>query len=146
MIGIGIGVLQKQALAKRQQRSSMLLTSTGTGAEVSTLRLQVSSDMTVTLDGTGKFYTDAAGTLGESSSWTITAGALRTIYIRVPFGSATLNIPNRKMITKIGSSTTDGWSSAANAPSLTITPVSFINVTEIRIRDISTIYGALPTG
>ena len=125
--------------------TSMLLNSTGTGAGVSTLRLQVSSDMTVTLDGTGKFYTDAAGTIGESSSWTITAGALRTIYIRVPIGSATLNIPNRKLITKIGSLGIDGWSSATNAPSLTITPASFINVTEIRIGEISTIPGALPT-
>ena len=126
--------------------TSMLLTSTNTGAGVSTLRLQVSTDMTVTLDGTGKFYTDAAGTLGESSSWTITAGALRTIYLKVPSGSAALSIPNRKLITKIGSSGIDGWSSATNAPSLTITPASFINVTEFRITGTSIINGALPTG
>jgi hypothetical protein len=119
---------------------TMMLASTGNGTGVSTLRLQVSEDMTVTLDGAARFYTDEVGTLGESTSWTITAGALQTINLKVPSGSANLNIPNRELIIRIG------WNSSTDAASLTLTPARFINVTDLNITGTSTLIGALPTG
>lgn len=145
MIGIGIGILQKRRI-RESITTSMLLTSTGTGAGVSTLRLQVSSDMTVTLDGTGKFYTDEAGTIGESSSWTITAGALRTIYLKVPSGSANLSIPNRNLVTKFGEwNSIYGWVSVSvNGASMTITPSDFPNITTFIVARQLTILGKFP--
>jgi len=44
------------------------LTSTGNGTGVSTLSVTVSTTTTFTLDGAARFYTDAGGTLGESTT------------------------------------------------------------------------------
>jgi hypothetical protein len=67
------------------------LTSTGNGTGVSTLQLSTPSTAYVnnmTLDGTARFYTDAAGTANESQSVVFWAG--KTVYIRVPSGTAHL--------------------------------------------------------
>jgi len=58
------------------------LLSTGDGSGVATLSMESSESVKVILSDFGKFYTDAAGTLGESDTWTITPGAVRTIYLR----------------------------------------------------------------
>lgn len=55
---------------------------TGDGTGVFTLTLRSTINTIVTLDGTGRFYTDAGGTLNESTTWTVITGANRTIYIR----------------------------------------------------------------
>ena len=79
------------------------LTSTGTGAGVSTFVVEVSEDQAFTIEsGTAKFYTNSAGTLGESTVWNVTAGALRTIYIKVPSGTSTLKVANKDTFVKIG--------------------------------------------
>jgi hypothetical protein len=145
MLGIGV---TPRLLTRRQANvaKTMLLESTGNGTGVSTLRMQVSTTMTVTLEGSARFYTDAAGTLGESTSWTITSGALQTIYLRAPSGSSILKIPTRYYLTRFGSSTTDGWTSAANAARLTFTPSHYTNLLQLRMTGTSTIVGALPTG
>ena len=66
-----------------------LLTATGTGLGVATLTLTTSADTLITLDGTARFYSDAAGTLNESTTYTFATGA-STRYIRCP--SATSNM------------------------------------------------------
>jgi hypothetical protein len=76
------------------------LDSTGDGSKLSTLSFEVSATTTMTLTGLAKFYTDKAGTTGESSTATITVGALRTFYVKVPSGTASLIVPN--VITKWG--------------------------------------------
>jgi hypothetical protein len=148
MIGVGIGIVRKRAFADYYKRGQMSLASTGDGSGVSTLRLQVSANTTVMLEGDANFYTDAAGTLNESKTWTITAGALRTIYIKMTGASKTavLNIPNRLLLIRFGTDATDGWTSATNAARLTFTPSQFVNVTQLRITGTTTIIGALPTG
>jgi len=129
----------------------MYLTSTGDGSRVSTLRLQVSANTTVTIEGDANFYTteaDATGGLNASKTWTITAGALRTIYIKMTGASKTavLKIPNRLLLIRFGTNTTNGWVSVSNAVRLTFTPSQFVNVTQLRITGTSTIIGAFPTG
>jgi hypothetical protein len=146
MIGIGISIFQKR-LIRKANTAEMTLISTGDGTGVSTIRLTVSEDTTLTIVGDANFYTDAAGTLGESKTWTITAGALRTIYLKCT-GSAVINLPDRRLITEFGNLSIDGdgWVSSTNAASLSFTPAGFVNLTSLRITGTSVFSGALPTG
>ena len=128
------------------QSLNATLSATGDGTGVSTLRLEVSEDQTLEItSGNARFYTDAAGTLGESTTWNVTAGALRTIYLKAPSGSSVLNIPSPNKVIKWGNSSTDGWVSSTNAASISI-EVGKLALTEIRMTGTSTLIGALPTG
>lgn len=127
----------------------ILLAATGNGTGVATLRFEVSQTMTVTLDGAARFYTDSGGTQNESTSWTITVGAVRTIYVKCTSGSANLTIPNKYLITKWGGSAGDGWNSPTNGASLTISNIlisSFPNITQLRVTTTAsvTLTGAPP--
>ena len=97
--------------------ASFTLSVIGTGAGVATLRMTTSETQTVTLSDNGRFYTDAAGTLGESTSWNLTSGGDRVIYLKLPSGTSQL-VFNAKKITKWGTTSNDGWASGANAPSI----------------------------
>jgi len=124
----------------------MQLDSTGTGAGVSTLRMTVSANIVVTMvSGTARFYTDAAGTLNESTTWNLNSGAERTIYLKAPSGSSVMQFSDASKITKLGSSSNDGWISSTNAAKLTakFTP---LGLTDLRMTGTSLINGALPTG
>lgn len=66
----------------------------GTGTGVSTMQCYVLQDTSMSIDGLGKFYTDAAGTLNESDTVTLLAGPLQTFYIRLPSGSASISVLN----------------------------------------------------
>lgn len=95
-----------------------LLTKTGTGGGVSTLRMQVSSNITITLGANAKFYSDAGGTANESATWTITSGALRTIYLKCTTGTATFAISDCSKIIRWGSTSSEGWDSRENSASI----------------------------
>jgi hypothetical protein len=108
--------------------------------------MEVSEDQTFEItSGTARFYTDAAGTLGESTTWNVTAGALRTIYLKAPSGSSVLNIPSPNKVIKWGNSSTDGWESSTNAASISI-EVGKLALTELAVTGTSTLIGAMPTG
>ena len=102
---------------------TMLLTSSGTGAGVSTLRMTVSSDIVVTLSDNAKFYTDGGGTLNESSTWNLTAGAARTIYLKCTSGTALMTFSDQTKITRWGIAggqvANSGWQGGSNSPMLT---------------------------
>jgi hypothetical protein len=121
------------------------LEATGTGAGVSTLRLEVDRTQTINLTGGANFYTDAAGTIGESTQWEVTTGALRTIYVKCVTGSATMQICYPANVIKWGSSNTDGWVSGENASKITIEGTR-LALAEMRVAGQSSIIGALPTG
>lgn len=121
------------------------LTATGTGAGVTTFRIEVSSDQTIYLDGAARFYTDAAGTLGESITWAVTAGALRTIYLKCTTGTANMYITEPLNVIKWGNSTTDGWTSGTNAAKINI-EIGELPLTQFNITGNSEITGALPSG
>lgn len=108
--------------------AKFLLTPTGDGTGVSTLSLIVSADQTLTLDGTARFYTDSGGTTGESTTWLVIAGAIRTIYLKVPSGTAHLKIPKKSKVIQWYT-----WTSGTNAASLsgdisTLTSLTHINL------------------
>lgn len=103
------------------------LESTGTGAGVSTIRLNVSSNITLSLDGTAKFYSNSAGTLDESSTWEVASGAIRTYYLKCPSGTAKLHIPDVTKVTGFGTLGQWGWSSKTNAARLVGEISKFIN-------------------
>jgi len=125
-----------------------VLTSTGTGAGVSTIRLYFqTTDVVATLDGTGKFYSDSAGTTDESSTYTFVAGALRTRYLKVTSGTSNLLIFAKGNWLKFGDdSSLLGWASSTNAASLAFTLTGMPVMTHLSITGTSTITGALPTG
>ena len=91
--------------------TQLTVTATGTGAGVSTLVLAASEDTTLFLGGNANFYTDAEGTLGATSTFTVVTGADRTIYLKCTAGTAYLNIQKNKL-TKIN------IASAVNSPSI----------------------------
>ncbi len=125
----------------------MILNSTDDGTRISTLRIEVSSDMTVTIEGVANFYTNAAGTLGESKSWTITAGALRTIYIKSQAGTSIVFIPFPDRIISIGrvggEATNNGWNSTVTHI-LSFSFVKLVNLTSLRTTGAATIVGSMP--
>ena len=114
---------------------SFKLTSTGDGTGVSTLVMTSSEDTEITLDGTGRFYSDAGGTLDESLTWTVTTGASRTRYIKCSPGTANFYI-EKNTITSWGA-----WTSAANAASLSGDIGQLTALTLIHIAGSNTVYG-----
>ncbi len=75
---------------------SLVLTKTGTGAAVKRIRIRPFRDMDVTLDGNGKFYTDATGVteLGTPQATTLTARTYNYLYIKVSSGASNLVLPS----------------------------------------------------
>lgn len=126
---------------------TFVLNSTGTGTGVSTLVMEVTEDAVLTLDGTARFYSDAAATLDESTTWNILAGALRTIYIRCPSGTANMVLSDASKLKGIGGPGTSGygWISQTNAANITFTPAGLIALENLgTIIGNMTISGALP--
>ena len=87
---------------------------TGTGAGVSTLQLTTNTDTTISTDGAGIFYDDAAGTVNPQTSKAFTSGATRTFYFKLTSGSADIRIANgQSYITRF-----NAWTSSTNAASI----------------------------
>jgi len=99
---------------------AMTITSGGDGIGI--LKMEVSSNIEVTLSANGKFYTDAAATQNESSTWNIVAGDMRAIYIKCTSGTSIMKFSDASKITKWGDVNpfVNGWESFAynNAPIL----------------------------
>ncbi len=131
-ISTGIGVPYSHG----GSRYKMLFTSTGDGTGVSTISLTVSKDIGLTLDGTARFYSDSAGTLDESTTWTVTAGATRTYYLKCPSGTANLTFSDRTKLTQW-----NAWTSSTNAASLSGDISKFVNLTYISIYGSNTLSG-----
>ena len=93
------------------------LTSTGTGAGVTTVRFTTDALQVVKLTDAAKFYTDAGGTTGESTTWLLHTGAERTAYLKCTSGTAKLLLKIRN-ITAWGGSGTVGWQGTTNCASI----------------------------
>jgi hypothetical protein len=143
MIGIGVNIFSGRKI--NRPNAKMTLTSTGDGSGVSTLRMSVSENTTLTIVGDANFYTNSNGTLGESKTWAITTGALRDIYLRCT-GNAVINIPDRRVVTQVGSTIGFGWVSPTNGASLAFAAATFVNLISLSISGTSVITGALPAG
>ena len=90
------------------------ITSTGNGTGVAAIELTSNKSITITLDGVAKFYTDAAGTIGETNTWTFNGHSVR--YIRCTSGSSTFLIKTDATIPLI--TKWELWTSGTNAPNL----------------------------
>ena len=118
---------------------ALVLESTGTGAGVVTFKLEVIEDIILTLDGVGKFYDNIDGTDNEGTTRIITAGALRTVYLKVTSGVANMTFSNELAVIKIGSTSTNGWLSPANGPMVNISNLcKMVNLTNITLTSGST--------
>lgn len=84
------------------------------------------NDIVATIDGDAKFYTNATGTTGESSSKTITKGTNTSFYAQVNSGTSNVYFFHKNNILRIGygsgSALYGGITlSTANGPSITFT-------------------------
>ena len=126
------------ALYDKDNKLLIPLAATGNGTGVFTLRLYSTVASTAYISGIGRFYTDAAGTLGEATSRTLTANALTTLYVRLSSGSAYVIVDNANAIPCFGSNTHGGFhyafTEATNAPKINGMDISYLRYcTAIRI-------------
>ena len=107
---------------------------TGNGTGVATLTLKLIYDETITLDDGAKFYTDALGTIGESSSAVFLAGVEKTVYIKSTYGNARLGLDERNVVKW-------EWNSFANAPLISGNIETFYDLEYIDIQGNNTLSG-----
>lgn len=88
----------------------------GTGVLAITLRSEVATQASIS--GLGRFYSDAAGTLDESQSAPLAAGAWSTLYVRLPSDYATITIAAGYAVTGYGHATSPFFVEGENAPHL----------------------------
>lgn len=112
----------------------------GTGATVSTIKLQTTADVAMTIDGSGNFYDDAGGTTGANTSRTITANAERTFYLKVATGTSKVLIFHKNDLVYW-----TNWSPVdANAPYVTFSLIGLArSLTWVQTAGSSTVSGAL---
>ena len=119
----------------------------GTGLAVATLNLRVSSDTTLTMIGNARFYSDAAGTLDESTSWLVTSGANRTRYIRCLAGTSLMTFSNHLNFIRGGNGYSVWylplWSKVANGPYIGGDISKFTNLTILSYSGTNTLSGDL---
>jgi hypothetical protein len=119
---------------------------TGDGTGYAILRMEASETTTLSIrGGDAKFYTDNSGA-GESSTWTITSGAIRSIFVKCTSRSL-LVFPKQGVITKWGISTSlNGWSSNINAPLISSVGFPLRNLTHLHLTGQCEFSGSLPSG
>jgi hypothetical protein len=119
---------------------------TGDGTGYAILRMEASETTTLSIrGGDAKFYTDNSGA-GESSTWTITSGAIRSIFVKCTSRSL-LVFPKQGVITKWGISTSlNGWSSEINAPLISSVGFPLRNLTHLHLTGQCEFSGSLPSG
>ena len=116
---------------------SFSIATIGDGSGVTTLTMTSSENTELTLDGTARFYTDAGGTLGESTTWTVIPGAPRTIYIRNPSGTNNFLIEKNTIISW------GAWDSPANSGRIIGDIGQLTALTELNVIGFSLLSGSI---
>lgn len=102
------------------------LETSGDGSGVTTLRFTTSANETILLTGTAKFYDDAGGTTNEGSTRTVTSGAIRTFYMKLPSDTSQLVLFNNYKFTEIGHIHAGaGFTHATNAARITAMDIKY---------------------
>ena len=135
------GAVWVDTIIKAAAMNTFTLTPIGTGTEVATLRLLTSKDITISVDGNARFYDDSGGTTNEGTTRTVEAGALRTYYLKCASGTSSLLIPDAKCVLGIGSNGIDGWTSSANAVSISGDISGLTNLTYLYVSGSNTLSG-----
>jgi hypothetical protein len=117
----------------------ILVSAVGAGTDATTFAPNGSGTMTMTIDGTGKFYTNRAGTTGENTSVTWNNNTLQ--YIRVPSGTSNLLIFHQNQLTNIGNAYITGsaglgmYAYSGNSPHMSFSVASLPkSISEIAIQ------------
>jgi Leucine-rich repeat (LRR) protein len=87
----------------------------GNGTGVATIYLQSTESQTINITGSGRFYTDAQGTTGESTS-AIVGTSLTTLYVKLSAGSCYLVLTKADKLLGFGSSSVNVITEVTNAP------------------------------
>lgn len=124
---------------------TLTVSARGDGSGVAAFTIKVSSALELRLSGSARFYTDAAGTTGESINTTVAAtGSLVTKYIKCPSGTCNLQFMDANYLIGFGHAvglggTTPVWGRSiggsydANTPGLNATNWIFPNCVDIGI-------------
>lgn len=110
--------------------ATFFIISEGDGTGVNGITMKVSSDITVRLSGNARFYTNSGGTLGESTEWTVLAGADRDIFIKCTSGTSTMTFEDASKVLTFNYGTTP---IPDDVPSLSGNISAFPNSTNIAI-------------
>ena len=87
----------------------------GDGSGVATIYLQSTESQTINITGAGRFYTDAQGTTGESTS-AVVGTRLTTLYVKLNAGSCYLVLTKADKLSGLGSNLFKAITEATNAP------------------------------
>src|SRR5574344_1715321 len=87
----------------------------GDGTGVATIYLQSTENQTINITGAGRFYTDAEGTAGESTS-AVVGTSLTTLYVKLNAGSCYLVLTKADNLSGLGSGSVNVITEATNAP------------------------------
>ena len=87
----------------------------GNGTGVATIRLRSTEDQAISITGAGRFYTNAQGTTGESTS-AVVGTSLTTLYVKLSAGSCYLVLTKADKLSGLGSDVVNVITEATNAP------------------------------
>lgn len=143
IIGIGNAIGKSLGSKLNPIPFTATLTLRGTGAGVSTLRLWVTEDITLTLNNAARFYDNSAGTTNEGTTRTVVAGALRTFYLKCPSGTASLIFSDVRNLVRWGDNSANGWVSSTNAASISANVELLTKLTHLRVEGFNTLTGSV---
>lgn len=87
----------------------------GDGTGVATIYLHSTESQAINITGAGRFYTNAQGTTGESTS-AVVGTSLTTLYVKLSAGSCYLVLTKADKLSGLGSSSFSVITEATNAP------------------------------
>jgi hypothetical protein len=87
----------------------------GDGTGVATIYLQSLEPQAINITGAGRFYTNAQGTTGESTS-AVVGTSLTTLYVKLSAGSCYLVLTKADKLSGLGSTSVNVITEATNAP------------------------------
>src|SRR5574344_783932 len=108
----------------------------GNGTGVATIYLQSTENQTINITGAGRFYTDAEGTAGESTS-AVVGTSLTTLYVKLNAGSCYLVLTKADNLSGLGSGSVNVITEATNAPIINGCNIGYTLNNIINIRLIS---------
>src|SRR5574344_3160087 len=106
----------------------------GDGTGVATIYLQSVEDQKIKITGAGRFYTNAQGTTGESTS-AVVGTSITTLYVKLSAGSCYLVLTKADKLLGLGSISVNVITEATNAPIINGCNIGYKlhNVTTIRL-------------
>src|SRR5574344_1989377 len=106
-------ILQIKAAHRNEFLIPLKADENGTG--VATIYLQSTENQAINITGAGRFYTDAEGTTGESTS-AVVGTSLTPLYVKLNAGSCYLVLTKADNLSGLGSGSVNVITEATNAP------------------------------